>query len=311
MKKLSKENFDTVQWYYKIDLGDGIVTPGYNYQNVVPTKKLLRSCHLKDAYLLDIGVMEGALSVLMEREGAKVVGYDRVDWTDKIGLVKETQNASFDYYGGKTFHNFAKQAQADKLAPFDIVVMSGVLYHTIDPLLFLYYARCMMAVGSTFVIETSAVTDSECLMQFNNAGRFYSFTNYYQVSTGWLDYTLRYLGFRILDVSYVNAGQYMYGENKDMHVPRVALRCVLTGEQQLHADDEWGRKKLMMRELAEYMAIETYPAKDPAKYADQALNPALPVHDGVDSVDVTAAIKATKPEARDPEGTVLTLDSRL
>lgn len=311
MQKLTKENFESVQWYYSIDLGDGIITPGANYQNVIPTKKLLRSCNLKDAYLLDVGVMEGALSVLMERAGAKVVGYDRVDWTNKIDLVKETQNADFDYHGGKTFHEFAKGAQKENLAPFDIVVMSGVLYHTIDPLLFLYYARCLMSVGSTFVIETSAVTDSECLMQFNNAGRFYSFTNYYQVSTGWLDYTLRYLGFRILDVSYVNAGRYMFGENKETHVPRVALRCVLTDEQQLSGDDEWGRKKLMMRELAEYMAIENYPAKDPAKFADTAVNPALPLHDGVDSVDVTATIKATPSEKRDPDETVLTLDSRL
>lgn len=311
MKTLTRENFESVQWYYKIDLGDGVVTPGYNYQNVIPTQKLLRACKLKGAHLLDIGVMEGALSILMEREGAKVVGYDRVDWTDKINLVKEAQQSSFEYHGGKTFHEFTKLAQREKMAPFDIVVMSGVLYHTIDPMLFLYYARCLMAPGSSFVIETSAVTDSECLMQFNNAGRFYSFTNYYQVSTGWLDYILRYLGFRILDVSYINAGQYMYGENKDMHVPRVALRCVLTGEQQLPEGDEWGRKNLMMRELAEYMPLESYPAKDPAQFADTAVNPALPLHDGVDSVDVTAAIKATQPEKRNPDQTVLTLDSRL
>ena len=138
LSSLRDEEIRDLRWYYKVELRKDVFTEGQNFKNIVATKHLLRKIDFQQARLLDIGVMEGALPVLLERAGAKVTAYDRLDFTDRINLVKEAYGVYFEYYPGKSFHEFATQAQLDNLAPFDIVNMSGVLYHVIDPMLFLY-----------------------------------------------------------------------------------------------------------------------------------------------------------------------------
>lgn len=304
----SDDAIHAMNWYYQIELRPGLITKAPERENITATRHLLRTIKLDGAKVLDIGVMEGALPILMGYEGANVTGYDRPDFSKKVDLVKEAFGANFEYCAGQEFHEFAAHAQQNK-APFDVVVMSGVLYHVIDPLLFLHSARCLMTTGTIFVIETSCVVDEECVIQFNNSGRFYRGSNYYQVSTGWLDYCLRFMGFRILDTAYLGRGRSWL--RKDQGVPRVALKCVLTDRMQLPESDTWAHRKLLRGELNRSLKVKPFAPIDATQRTSIACARGLPIHNNVDSVDVTRFVQTTKPMPAPQPSFILRPDTRL
>jgi tRNA (mo5U34)-methyltransferase len=130
-------------WFHTIDLGDGIVTPGYDHS---PTKigYLGLPERLDGLSVLDIGAYDGYFSFECERRGAaRVVAADHFCWT----------------YGGMATRDgfdIAKAALAsrveDRLIPvedispervgvFDLVLFLGVLYHAPDMVRYLRMVR--------------------------------------------------------------------------------------------------------------------------------------------------------------------------
>ena len=152
-----------------------------------------------------------------------------------------------------------------------------------------------------------AIEEDACLY-FNEKGRFYSFTNYYQVSTGWIDYMLRYLGFRIIDVEYVEHVQKKFDEK---HVARIALTCILEKQPILEADDEWGKLQLAYRELAEYAGLDELGFESQASRVSKKSIGNEFIRNGLESVNLTTYIKASKPLPRIQEDCVLRLNDRL
>lgn len=248
-KDLTNQEIENLDWYYTVELRKDIFTKGSHFINMIPVRKLLGRIDFTDLEVLDIGTMEGANSVLLDRAGAKVVAYDRIDLRDRVSIVQEVYRTNFDYQFSGPFHQYATKLRSERRRGFDCVLLSGVIYHAIDPGIFLHLASTLLRPGGILILETACAIDHDAALYFNRAGRFNDFTNYYQPSTGWLDYFLRVLGFRIVDVEFVIP---KFPARDGRQISRVAMICILGEPSRLEFDDEWGKLKLTMRELEEF-----------------------------------------------------------
>jgi len=143
-----------VRWFHRIDLGDGVVTPGED-----DTPEKLKTVHLpqdlRGTTVLDIGAWDGFFSFEAERRGAaRVLATDDFCWGG-------------DGWGTKAGFDLARRALGSKvesaevavldLSPetagtFDLVLFLGVLYHMRHPLLAL--ERVASVTGRQLILET-------------------------------------------------------------------------------------------------------------------------------------------------------------
>jgi tRNA (mo5U34)-methyltransferase len=130
-------------WFHRIDLGNGIVTPGVDDS---PSKLKLMHIpeNLTGKTVLDIGAYDGFFSFEAERRGAsRVLATDQYCW-QSTGMG--------DGEGFKIAHAAlnsrveAKMITVEDISPatvgmFDVVLFLGVLYHAPDPLRYLRVAK--------------------------------------------------------------------------------------------------------------------------------------------------------------------------
>ena len=177
-------------WFHSIDLGDGVVTPGFKSADT--HKQELASFHLPDLRgksVLDIGAWDGFYSFTAERMGtARVVALDHhvwaLDWEAKRRYRQDCKDRGvaaqpyyhvpelwrFDDLPGKRGFNLARNALGSKvedvtgnfiemdlkpLGKFDVVLYLGVLYHMEDPLSAL--RRLRSVTKEVAILETEAV----------------------------------------------------------------------------------------------------------------------------------------------------------
>jgi tRNA (mo5U34)-methyltransferase len=227
------------EWYYKIELEPGVVTEGKDYPGQIPIRRLLRGIDVAGRRCLDVGAMEGTMSILMERRGAaRVVAYDRMPNDEKIKTVRDKLGARFEYVAGMELPDMPRAVSQDG-SPFDVVLCGGLLYHAFDPLTALCRVRGMVRPGGLLLLETAAVLEKGYGMYFNAQGEIYDHHGHYWFpSVGCLDYLVRYLRLRPLDCCYVYEG-YRNGAKRRHRTVRVAI--VLRAETAILAasDDEW------------------------------------------------------------------------
>ena len=207
--------------------------------------------------ILDIGAMEGYFTVLATKAGATATAYDRpVDFKYRIDLVKEAQKIDFEYVNGVPFKHYVWNHHKTMQPLFECIIFSGVLYHTIEPLLFLWFVKSLLRPGGIMVLETQSVLDNEPYLIANAHGRYAQGNNYYFPSTGWLDYYIRALGFLPTDIEYVDLGQ-AYGRK----MIRTGVTYILGAEDATREpDDTWTGRQTILRELAAYQEMVTAPS---------------------------------------------------
>lgn len=187
MKNLSKEQLlkklkeDFTYWYHRIDLGDGIVTPGFNYDPLWDNiRKVRKNINYKGKIVLDIAAFDGLFSFEAEKLGAKtVIATDCLYRSFRNFLFcKEVLGSKcLPYYNVSPYNlferldvffqeNYNNEKLYDRM--FDIVQHLGLLYHLRDPLLSLSQARSCLKIGGALLIETNIITDSdESFMLYN------------------------------------------------------------------------------------------------------------------------------------------------
>lgn len=265
-------------WYYKIELAPDLYTPGKQRMNVALTRRLLSRVEIGPGVrCLDVGIQEGLVSILLDRRGAEVVAYDRVFSRERLGLVREALDASFDLIGEST------EGDADKLwrrgrptpgtgmplsqlpnelaargrGPFDVVVFSGVLYHVYDPLAALALMRGLVRTGGILIVETAAVFDDNLTLNLNGANRFAPLAIWLP-SLGCLDYLLRLVRLDPIDVVY-----------RGRERGRIAVACRAVDDPSAEPDDDFIASPLHDYELAEYLDWPAIASDDPpVPYAD-------------------------------------------
>jgi SAM-dependent methyltransferase len=214
----SQAELDVTPWYYSMEMEPGKLTPGQAFPNVGLTRTLLQRADLNRQNCLDIGTMEGLVPVLMRRRGAgNVTAYDRPSaLASRIASVKKRFDADFDFVSGFPLAELA--AKIDHRT-FDVIVMSGVLYHLFSPLAGLAIARGLLRNGGLMIVETAAIISDEMAMHWNSASRFKG-ESYFFPSVACLDYFARFLHMEVIDCAYIE-----WGTIDGLRTARVAFTC--------------------------------------------------------------------------------------
>jgi SAM-dependent methyltransferase len=222
-------------WYYCFELLPGVITRGAGWQNIGLTRRLFSKIDVADRSVLDIGTMEAAIPVLAKRRSAKfAVGVDLQRLDDKIEVVKHYTGQDFHYLSGALHSAMQGKLSEAGHQAFDVIILSGVLYHCFGPLHTLAYARSMLRTGGLMIIETFGIESAEPAMYFNSAGRLAKDpSTYFLPTTSLLNYVQRYFKLRPIDC--VFELQYDVAGHRTL---RVAVVCRATDEV-LNDGDEW------------------------------------------------------------------------
>ena len=128
------------EWFHRIDLGHGIISPGIDDS---PAK--LTYLRFPETFagrtVLDIGAYDGFFSFEAERRGAsRVVAADRYCWSVPGGMCDGRGFEIAHWALGSRVER--KVISVEEISPeavgtFDVVLFLGVLYHSPDPLRYL------------------------------------------------------------------------------------------------------------------------------------------------------------------------------
>jgi tRNA (mo5U34)-methyltransferase len=152
-----RRRVDALSWWHTIELAPGLTTPGRQGPGTEHTLRRLRLPERLDGKtFLDIGAWDGAFSFEAERRGAaRVLATDWFAWhspdawSDKRGfeLARETL--------GSTVEDLSIDVPdigPERVGTFDVVLLSGVLYHVPDPLACLQ--RAASVTRELLIVET-------------------------------------------------------------------------------------------------------------------------------------------------------------
>lgn len=184
-------------WYHKIDLGQGIVTPGRPFEPIWEVcARTLEGVDFRGKRVLDVGACDGRWSFEAERRGAaEVVAVDLFDYALErflfcrsvlrsrvVPLYNVNVYALADALGRKVAPKGAPfQGYSDR---FDVVIFFGVLYHLKDPMLALAQVRSVVKDDGLVLLETAyEPNDTRAVMYYHGGPRkrFYN-----DISTWWI-----------------------------------------------------------------------------------------------------------------------------
>jgi 2-polyprenyl-3-methyl-5-hydroxy-6-metoxy-1,4-benzoquinol methylase len=207
-KELERSNLFKGWWYYSVELLPGLITRG-QYPDDFPMlpRILLRNCDLRGASCLDLGSMEGLIPVLMCRQGAKaVLATDAIDHCrEKMAALRYYYKARFDFQQVGLMYDLSNKLRKSGRDSFDVINLSGLLYHVFSPLTVLAGVRSLLKKNGLLIVSTNVVADNSFTMQLNNAGRLQDEINtFWYLSVGALDYLVRYLKLAPIDCLYIS-----------------------------------------------------------------------------------------------------------
>src|SRR6476660_4406738 len=204
---LQKSDLFAGWWYYSVELLPGLITKG-QYPDSFPMlpRILLRNCDLRGTTCLDLGSMEGLMPVVMCRQGAKtVLATDAIDHCrEKMAALRLYYGVEFEFHQVGLMYDLTSKLRKSRRASFDVINLSGLLYHVFSPLMVLAGVRPLLKKNGLMIVSTNVVVDDGFTMQFNNAGRLQEEPNtFWYLSVGALDYLLRYLKLAPIDCLYI------------------------------------------------------------------------------------------------------------
>ncbi len=187
-----------VNWYHRIGLGNGIITPGIDN-----SRERLDALELPDSLrgrtVLDVGAWDGFFSFEAERRGAaRVLATDSFCWGGGGWGTKE----GFDT-ARRILESRVEDLEIDvmELSPetvgvFDVVLFVGVLYHMRHPLLALERVAAVTADQLILDTHTAMTEETRPLMllypdsELNNDA-----TNWWGANPSAIEAMLRDVGF--------------------------------------------------------------------------------------------------------------------
>jgi tRNA (mo5U34)-methyltransferase len=175
-----QDELNTIKWFHRIDLGDGLTTPGTD-DTPLKLRQIRLPADLSGKTVLDVGAWDGFFSFECERRGARrVVALDGGVWrVDSIG------KAGFEF-ARKALNSKVEDVELDvsqispeRLGQFDLVLFLGVLYHLPDPVG--SFLKVASVAAKDMIIETHVD-----LMEIDTpAIAFYPFEECAQDPTNW------------------------------------------------------------------------------------------------------------------------------
>jgi tRNA (mo5U34)-methyltransferase len=151
MDDATLDRMKRIEWYHRIDLGGGVVTPGPNL-----TGYKLKTLHFPESFagksVLDVGAWDGFFSFEAERRGAaRVVAVDSFTWNrgrkEGFEFAREVLHSKVE---DKTVE--VLDVSPESVGVHDVVLFLGVLYHMQHPLLAL--ERIASVTRELLILET-------------------------------------------------------------------------------------------------------------------------------------------------------------
>jgi 2-polyprenyl-3-methyl-5-hydroxy-6-metoxy-1,4-benzoquinol methylase len=295
-------------WYYSVELKPGLFTRGDEHPNVVCTRELLARLAPSGLDVCDIGTMEGVIPVLLKRRGARsVVALDAIDSGEKVRLVQVCTGESFEYIPRLSLSR-VKEALSERArlssycsewgqtkvqTGFDVVVLSGVLYHVFSPFHVLGLARTLLKRGGLLIMETAASNQERYAQNWVFRGDKWIYpggTDTWFLTLKLLDFFLRFMKFKPVDCVH---GPF------DEDIARVAVAAVAVADPlPLKAESQWFMKSTSILDWNEIVDTEwarSNPVEVPYSPGDCVYHPELP---GVVDLHLTVKKRPALPEDR-------------
>jgi tRNA (mo5U34)-methyltransferase len=137
-------------WYHRIEVRPGIVTPGVN-DSPTCLRLLNLPADCRGLRVLDLGTRDGFFAFELERRGAEVVAVDYQP-CDATGFrVAAELVGSKVVYIQDNIYNLSPE----KYGTFDLVLFLGLIYHLPDPLWCLSLVRAVCK--NLLILETHAI----------------------------------------------------------------------------------------------------------------------------------------------------------
>src|SRR5271167_532319 len=117
---------------------------------------MLRDCEVEGKDCLDVGTMEALVPTLLARRRAKrVLAVDAVDHcVEKMERVRRAYGVDFDYRSVGLLYGLDEKLEGQS---FDLINLSGVLYHVFSPLQILCGIRPLLKRNGLLVVSTNVV----------------------------------------------------------------------------------------------------------------------------------------------------------
>jgi tRNA (mo5U34)-methyltransferase len=161
------------QWYHKINLGNGLITPGRDYDdNWELVRSVRKDLDYRNKRVLDIASWDGMWSFEAEQLGAEFVV--ATDWQygplEPFLACKRILNSKVVPCYNCSIYNLRERldpiiypgsSHGIEAQLFDIVQNLGLLYHLRDPLYALSVTRSLLKTGGKALIETAAVLEDD------------------------------------------------------------------------------------------------------------------------------------------------------
>ena len=210
-----QKRVDAIEWYHTIDLGNGVVTPGwFDLRNELHNYPLPE--RMDGMRVLDVATFDGFWAFEFAKRGADVVALDiesfaSVDMSPRIRRTKTDE-----YLARKTGEGFALCREVlqlpvhreicnvydlspERLGMFDMVFVSDLLLHLMNPMRALNN-MCSVTRGEAVIAEVydSRLPESEKLMHYEG-GEVHN--TWWSISFGALQQMVVDAGFRQVEVT--------------------------------------------------------------------------------------------------------------
>jgi tRNA (mo5U34)-methyltransferase len=136
-------------WFHKLDLGNGLVTPGWSDPVVQKLPYFGLPGDMTGMRVLDVGASEGFFSFEAERRGAaEVVAVDAVSM-ERFIVCRDALDSKAHFYSQSVY-----ELDAQTMGTFDLVMFFGLFYHLRHPLMAL--DRLLNVCSGSMLIQTLA-----------------------------------------------------------------------------------------------------------------------------------------------------------
>jgi len=300
----------TAFWYYDIELLPGVTTRG-QYPATTPLlpRMFLRNCDLTGADCLDIGSMEGLIPVLMSRQGAR-----RVLATDfnfhcytKMAAVMRYYDVHFSFKRIDLLYDLANKIAGSKWRGFDLINLSGVLYHVFSPFHVLAGLRPLLKKNGLMIVSTNVINREDFSMEFNNSGKLQSEPNtFWYLSIEMFDYMLRYFQLVPIDcLYYKHPPQDVVRYAKGFDAGYLSVVCRAVSDKGAAFGDKW--LSASVAESWEYLLCNQ-------KMIDAQASSTISYRAGSEPIDLGKRLAQSKPLEPTPysyDTHLLRLDDRI
>jgi tRNA (mo5U34)-methyltransferase len=196
------DEINDINWWHRIDLGNGITTPGKD-DSVTKLDQVKLPTSLHGMSVLDIGAWDGYFSYECERRGAKrVVALDKFVWNrPEIGkrgfeLARRVLRSKVEDVELEVV-----DISPERLGTFDLVLFLGVLYHMPHPLLAL--EKVASVAAKQLILETHVDLnefDRPALAFYPGEELAGDASNWFGPNRAAVETMLRVVGFRRIEV---------------------------------------------------------------------------------------------------------------